>query len=264
MTAQTLRRLGKPQLLHEAVQEELKRYIAENSLRPGDSLPSESELARQLGVGRNSVREAVKSLEALGILEVRVGSGLFVRELSLDPVRNYLAYVTLLDLKRLADVRDIRMYLETGLADRVIERSTDEQLGGLRRTLDEWLLVSKTGRYAPELDRAFHEGCWKRLDNELLSNILETFWQVQAQALKRASIPDPADPVAHHRVHEAIYEAIVAREPEQLRQAIAIHYAGIQARVAASARRPGRAASRPVGSALRPVSPGERPTAHDS
>src|SRR2546422_28586 len=115
MTVLTLRRLGKRQLLHEAVQEELKRYIAENSLRPGDPLPSESELARQLGVGRNSVREAVKSLEAVGILEVRVGSGLFVAELTLDPVLDYLAYVTLMDLKRLADVRDIRMYLEQGL-----------------------------------------------------------------------------------------------------------------------------------------------------
>jgi DNA-binding FadR family transcriptional regulator len=250
MSAQNLRRLGKPQLLHEAVQEELKRYIAENSLRPGDSLPSESELARQLGVGRNSVREAVKSLEALGILEVRVGSGLFVKELSLDPVLNYLGYVTLLDLKRMADVRDIRMYLEYGLVDRVIERSTDEQLGRIRRILDEWLIASKTGRYAPEFDRAFHDACWERLDNDLLSNILDTFWKVQAQALERASIPDPADPVAHHGVHASIYDAIVARDPVQFRQALLVHYAGIQARVSATTLRRG---SRSRATSLRPV-----------
>src|SRR5438034_254449 len=66
MVTAVLRSLGKRQLLHEAVQEELKRYITENGMRPGDALPSEAELARQLGVGRNSVREAVKSLEALG------------------------------------------------------------------------------------------------------------------------------------------------------------------------------------------------------
>jgi DNA-binding FadR family transcriptional regulator len=255
LKAQTLRRLGKPQLLHEAVQEELKRYVAENGMRPGDSLPSESELARQLGVGRNSVREAVKSLEAVGILKVRVGSGLFVNELSLDPVFNYLAYVTLLDLKRLADVRDVRMYLEKGLVDRVIERATQQQLARVRQILDDWLLVSETGRYAPELDRAFHEACWERLDNELLSNILETFWQVQAQAIQHSSIPDPADPVAHHRLHVAIYDAIVARDPEGLRHAIAVHYAGIQARIRATPRRSGRGALRGAEAALRPIAP---------
>src|SRR5207249_12293981 len=100
----------------------------------------------------------------------------------------------------------------------------------------------------PELDRAFHETCWERLDNELLSNILERFWQVQAQALQRASIPDPADPVAHQRLHQAIYDAIVARDPEGLRQAIAVHYAGIQARVETGARRQSRRASRSTSS----------------
>jgi DNA-binding FadR family transcriptional regulator len=254
MSTQGLRRLGRRQLLHQAVQEELKRYIAENGLRPGDSLPSESELARQLGVGRNSVREAVKSLEALGILEVRVGSGLFVKELSLDPVLDYLAYVTLLDLKRLADVRDIRMYLEKGLVDRVIERSNEDQLATLRRVLDEWRVVAMTGRYPSELDQAFHEACWERLDNELLSNILETFWQVQAQARKRDSIPDPADPAENQGLHEAIYRAIVARDSEQLRQAIAVHYAGVQMRAAvAPGPRSGRTGARRRRSALRPI-----------
>jgi DNA-binding FadR family transcriptional regulator len=258
MTGQTLRHLGKRQPLHQAVQEELKRYIVENALRPGDPLPSESELARQLGVGRNSVREAVKSLEAVGILDVRVGSGLLVKELTLDPVLDYLAYVTLLDLKRVADVRDIRMYLEKGLVDRVIDRSTEGQLARLRRILDEWRIVAKTGRYASDLDQAFHEACWERLDNELLSNILETFWQLQAQARERNSIPDPADPVEHQALHEAIYDAIVARDPERLREVIAIHYAGIQMREAAGVRRARRRASKRVSrSRLVPVDSNE-------
>ncbi len=229
MTTRPGRPLGRRKLLHQAVQEELKRYIAANNLRPGGSLPSESELARQLGVGRNSVREAVKSLEAIGILEVRAGSGISVKELTFDTVLDYLAYAALLDIKRLADVRDVRMYLETGLADRVIERSTDAQLGTLRRILDQWAIVARTGRYASDLDQAFHEACWKRLDNELLATILETFWQVQAQARKRHSLPDPADPIEHQKRHEAIYDAIVARDSGQLREANRVHYAGTQA-----------------------------------
>src|SRR5258708_3137318 len=73
-----LKALKRTPLLHQ-IQEEIKSYVIRNDLRPGDALPSEGDLARQLGIGRNSVREAVKSLEVLGILEARAGSGLFVK-----------------------------------------------------------------------------------------------------------------------------------------------------------------------------------------
>src|SRR5215471_3539788 len=81
--AQGLKALKRTPLLHQ-IQEEIKGYVIRNNLRPGDPLPSEGDLARQLGIGRNSVREAVKSLEVLGILEARAGSGLFVKSFSFD------------------------------------------------------------------------------------------------------------------------------------------------------------------------------------
>ena len=64
--------------LYEVLQQKIKNYIIQNSLKPGDRLPSETELAQQLGVSRNSVREAVKALEMLDIVETRSGAGLFV------------------------------------------------------------------------------------------------------------------------------------------------------------------------------------------
>ncbi len=76
------RKLKRPQFLYQAVQDEVKAYILEQSLMPGDALPPETELAEQLGVSRNSVREAIKSLETLGIVEARTGAGLFVRNFS--------------------------------------------------------------------------------------------------------------------------------------------------------------------------------------
>ena len=70
-----MKTLGRGQLLYQAVQDEIKSYIVQYSLKPGDLLPPEAELAQQLGVSRNSVREAVKSLETLGIIESRPRHG---------------------------------------------------------------------------------------------------------------------------------------------------------------------------------------------
>ena len=79
-------------LLNQAVQERVKDYITDNHLEPGDPLPAEAQLAADLGVSRGSVREAIKSLESLGIVEVRHGSGIYVRRFNFDSIFNLLSY----------------------------------------------------------------------------------------------------------------------------------------------------------------------------
>ena len=70
--------------LSEAIRDYIKDYIIENKLKAGDSLPPETQLVETLGVGRSSVREAVKALQSLGIVEIRRGNGLYVRETNFD------------------------------------------------------------------------------------------------------------------------------------------------------------------------------------
>src|SRR5262245_9884874 len=86
-----LRRLDGRAMVREAVQEEIVRFIATNGLGPGDQLPPEGEIAKSLGVGRNSVREAVGALRTLGVIDVKVGTGLFVRDLDYIPVHDYFS-----------------------------------------------------------------------------------------------------------------------------------------------------------------------------
>ena len=88
----SIKPLNRPPLLHVTVQESLRDYIESNGLKAGDPLPPETFLAQQLGVGRNSVREAIKALESLGILETRRGVGVFVKEFSFQPLLDNLAY----------------------------------------------------------------------------------------------------------------------------------------------------------------------------
>ena len=119
--------LKRTPLLHQ-IQEEIKSYVIRNDLKAGDALPSEGDLARQLGIGRNSVREAVKSLEVLGIVEARAGSGLFVKAFTFDAIINNLPYGLLSDVETVREMAEVRAYLEYGLVSQVIERLTAEQI----------------------------------------------------------------------------------------------------------------------------------------
>ncbi len=123
------RKLKRPQFLYQAVQDEVKAYIIEQALMPGDALPPETELAEQFGVSRNSVREAIKSLESLGIVEARTGAGLFVSNFSFDPLLENLAYGMMFDLKDLADILEVRFHIEHSMIDQAVSAVTDPLVG---------------------------------------------------------------------------------------------------------------------------------------
>ena len=222
--------LGGRQLLHQQVQDELKRYIVENRLKPGDQLPAEMDLARQLSVGRNTVREAVKSLEALGILSVRAGSGVSVRDSTLD-VLNSLTYAMLVDFRLYTDVREVRQYLEQALVEPVIQRVTPGQVERMRQILADWRAVARKGRYSVDHERAFHAVFWENLNNRFLSKILETFWDTQTRMLASGVVTGPANPLYHHSLHRGILEALEARDADRLRTVLTDHYLDVLKRL---------------------------------
>jgi DNA-binding FadR family transcriptional regulator len=218
-------------LLYQAVQEEIKSYILDNSLLPGDSLPPETELVELLGVSRNSIREAVKSLETLGILEARPGAGLFVRSFSFDPLLEHLRYGIMFDLKQLTDILEVRFHIEHGMIDRAVEAVTPAQVAKLREILNRMRLAAEQGRYSAEEDRSFHHVLWANVDNTTVGKILDVFWMVFRQAQERASLPEPANPLDTYQRHVAIVEALEQRDYEVARTAMKDHYTGIQNRL---------------------------------
>jgi DNA-binding FadR family transcriptional regulator len=228
--AQGLKALKRTPLLHQ-IQEEIKGYVIRNNLRPGDPLPSEGDLARQLGIGRNSVREAVKSLEVLGILEARAGSGLFVKSFSFDAIINNLPYGLLSDAKTVRDLAEVRAYLEYGLVEHVIERVTAEQLEQLEGTVDQMRGAADQGEYASEADRAFHEALYQNLDNQVLLSLLDVFWLAVSRATERSDVIDPPDPKETVESHRRILGALRERSPEKMHAAFDYHYSRWQFRL---------------------------------
>ena len=217
--------------LHHSVQDAIKDYILTNALRPGDAIPSENELAKQLGVSRNSVREAVKSLESLGVLETRRGSGLFLRQFSFEPLFAGLAYGLLFDLHDLAELLELRRAVETGFIEAAIRRVDAAQIEELRGLVEQMRQRAKRGQGFPDEDRAFHRCLYERLGNRMLLRLIDTFWLAFSRAVQHAALLTDATPLSTYQDHLEIVEAIAARDVPRARLALGQHYAGIQTKL---------------------------------
>src|SRR4051812_18768296 len=132
MTLKSMKPLTRAPLLHVSVQASLRAYIDDNGLSPGTLLPAESELAAQLGVSRNSLREGIKSLESLGVLESRRGVGIFVKAFSFEPLLDNLAYGLGGALRQIEEVMEIRRTLEVGLIGKTLKIIEDDDVAELR------------------------------------------------------------------------------------------------------------------------------------
>ncbi len=222
------RKLKRPQFLYQAVQDEVKAYIIEQALMPGDALPPETELAEQFGVSRNSVREAIKSLESLGIVEARTGAGLFVSNFSFDPLLENLAYGMMFDLKDLADILEVRFHIEHSMIDQAVSAVTDEQLEQLHAILERMRALLTQDQDDAEEDRLFHRTLWANVKNRSVGKIVDVFWMVFSQARQRSPIPSNPDPMEIYQWHAAIVKSLTDRDEEAARVAIVRHYGNIQ------------------------------------
>jgi DNA-binding FadR family transcriptional regulator len=231
MMERVFKPLTRPAPLHHSVQEAIRAFILEHNLRAGDALPPETDLARQLAVSRNSVREAVKALESLGVLEARRGSGLFVREFSFAPLLENLSYGLLFDLRELAELLEIRRVLETGLIGATIQAMPEETLAALLATVTRMGTLADQGDNFAEEDRQFHQILFEPLGNRMLLKLLDIFWRTYQEASRQTDMGNP-DLVGTYRDHLAIYDAVRQRNVGEARQALDQHYAGITKRLA--------------------------------
>jgi DNA-binding FadR family transcriptional regulator len=219
-----MKQLKRKRTLSEEVERELKNYILRNGLKPKDQLPPETELSRQLGISRNAVREGVKRLESLGVLEARPGAGLFVRSFSFEPILDNLAYGLFVNSKQFVDLLDVRAYLETALAEAITTTIPPEQLGKLRALLQEWADAAKRGDASDEYDRRFHQVLIEHLDNPMLAQVIDLFWLMVHRASEWTSIPGPLNPESTYHLHVNLVEAIAQHDVESVRKWYGQHF----------------------------------------
>src|SRR2546425_5975469 len=123
--------------IYEAIVRQVKAMIAEGRLKSGDQLPPERDLAEKFVVSRTSVREALRALESLGLIEIRPGEGTFVRGVPLDALVGPLALVMTSQREAIGELFEARRVLEPAIAALAAGRAAPEEIHEMERILDD-------------------------------------------------------------------------------------------------------------------------------
>lgn len=202
--------------------------IAEGLLNPGDRLPSERELVKQLKVSRTSVREALRALEARGIIEVKPGSGSFIREIGQDETEpNWVPWL-LAHRREIMQLVELREALETRAAYLAAMRASQEQIEAMKNAIDRMseAIENDDPDLTVQADKAFRESVAEACGNELIAYLLNAANEALADP-RGAILSLPARAARSLAEHRLIWQAIANRNPEQAEAAVLHHIEGV-------------------------------------
>lgn len=208
----------------------LLAYLMSGAVKPGDRIPSERQLAEQLGVGRSVVREALKSLTLLGLLEVRQGDGTFLRAGTSDLLPQAIEWGLMLGEKRTLDLVEARFYLEPILAGLAAERRTEDALEDLRQHLATMAGAGDDAKRFVAADVAFHIGIAQAAQNSALSDMLTSVRSLLQVWIARV-IDSASDFGPSYLEHVPVLEAVERGDPEAARDAMREHMVNANGRL---------------------------------
>lgn len=212
--------------VYEEVAKQLERLVL-TKLHPGDKLPPERELAEMLGVSRSSIRDAIRSLEMLGIVEPRQGVGTVVREPSAETLINPLANALVRQTALVSELLDFRKMLEPPLAARAATHASPEELAEMEEILKRQEKKFKTGDLAVEEDSEFHYSIALASDNSVVLKVLDMLMDLLRDTRQR-SLQVEGRPTKSLAGHRRILAAIKRRDAEGARDAMRRHIEDVE------------------------------------
>jgi GntR family transcriptional repressor for pyruvate dehydrogenase complex len=208
----------------------LVEFLLSGGLEPGDQIPSERQLAEAFGVGRSAMREALKSLTLLGLLEVRHGDGTYLRRADATLLPNVIEWGLLLGEQRTMDLVEARQKIEAIIAGLAAERRSAEDVAELRRLLQRMEQMGHDHAGFVDADVAFHLRLAEAARNTALREILSSV-QALLRAWIRRVIASAESTETSYREHIPIFEAVERGDPAAAAAAMEAHMTSASARL---------------------------------
>ena len=213
--------------LYQGIVSQIEGLLERGELKPGDQLPAERLLADQFEVSRASVREALRSLELLGIVETRAGGGTFVRRAQPEDLAKPLSAL----MSRghtVSDVIDVRGLIEPAISERAARSITAAEIAELHEILRSQERKVAAGQNYVDEDTRFHELIGQAARNELLVTMLGVIWDV-LRASREEWLQTERRAYSSLEAHRRILAALERHDPEAARETAAEHIRAVGA-----------------------------------
>jgi GntR family transcriptional regulator, transcriptional repressor for pyruvate dehydrogenase complex len=200
----------------QVIVDQIKRLMREGKLVNGDHLPSERDLCQRFGVSRVTVREALRVLEANGLIEIRVGArgGAFVSSPTKERLGEGLADLMTLTPLTAANVTEARSVIEVGILPLVVERATEQDVAALRRLVDEGYDALSRDAYTMSLSASFHVATAACAHNPAIEALVHSFHGPMLRSMRQAQTVAPEMGRRGTDEHAALVDAIENRDVE--------------------------------------------------
>jgi GntR family transcriptional repressor for pyruvate dehydrogenase complex len=220
----------KRDVLSEKIAHSLLNLIKEKQLRPGDRLPPERELAAMMNVSRPSLREALRALQIMNIIDNRQGSGTYITSLEPERLVEHLDIIFTLNDSTYIELFEARKILEAGAAELAAREITDEEIDELENCVERAREALDDPEAFLEIDLDLHRRILEATDNKILALFMRSISQLSILSRRRTA--EHID-VRRQTIkdHHAIVQALKSREPGAARTAMLDHLSHVERRM---------------------------------
>ncbi|UCF90369.1 MAG: FadR family transcriptional regulator [Desulfobacterales bacterium] len=224
----------KTRKISDEVYKQIVASISSGQFKPGEKIPSEREMASELGISRQSLREALHRAEVMGLIKVRQGEGSFIRSSVHEPLKPALTVIIEKEAEKIFEFLEIRKLIEGWCAEKAAREANAEDLDYIRAILDQMKTIGSKDKRWEEMDVAFHLAIAEASHNVIAMHIMEalkvnfgTFFRFR----NSITSSEKTDLLWQH--HNEIFQAICSRNPALAKQKLVDHLDFIESKIKA-------------------------------
>ena len=222
----------KRQRVSDEIVDQVRNFISEGKLKPGDRLPPERELIKEFGVSRPSIREALNSLVAQGFLEVKQGNRTFVKSITSEKLQDPFSLLIKADTQKIFDLIEVRKAMEAWGAFYAAQRVTEEDIERLEEIIGKMKGALDEGRSWEKQDADFHLALAQATHNTIQTHMMFTIYDLLRESVARV-FRDQKKTKTLFQQHCQIFNAIKNRSPDKAREKVLEHLNYVESEVKA-------------------------------